>query len=391
MPSHGEGAGRNRQRHLADGASERPHAGRQVCVRGTDDRDLLSAFLSGPPPPSSKHSIPLESAAEAGQLGYSSVPALPSRFSCARRKEHTSSVYIEARLGLDDAHHQSEPFAPDIFRRIVGLSPKGFCDARRLTRFKERLRAGESISDACYGAGYGSSRALYEKAGKHLGMTPATYQRGGDGLRIHYANIGSTLGRALLAGTDEGVCAVLLGQDDETLIRQLRAEFPTAAHSARSRCASPLDCGDQCAAREDPCSPSCPSTSVSGSSRPESGKIWAEETGSNWRRERDSNPGTVSGSAVFKTAAIDHSAIPPRQDFLARGPPPAPNAFALGVSSLSRAGPYPPASCRRPRHQVSSGDSFAIMPSERREPSHSSNPYPRVNRRANSRPRVDSA
>jgi AraC family transcriptional regulator of adaptative response/methylated-DNA-[protein]-cysteine methyltransferase len=110
----------------------------------------------------------------------------------------------------------------------VGLSPKAFCDARRLARFKERLRAGESISDACYGVGYGSSRALYERASKHLGMTPATYQRGGVGIRIRYASIGSTLGRVLLAGTQEGICAILLGKDDNTVISQLRGEFPMA-------------------------------------------------------------------------------------------------------------------------------------------------------------------
>ena len=87
---------------------------------------------------------------------------------------------------------------------------------------------GESISDACYGVGYGSSRALYEKANKHLGMTPATYQRGGAGIRIRYADITSILGLVLLAGTEEGVCAILLGEDDQTVIRQLRSEFPMA-------------------------------------------------------------------------------------------------------------------------------------------------------------------
>jgi AraC family transcriptional regulator of adaptative response/methylated-DNA-[protein]-cysteine methyltransferase len=114
------------------------------------------------------------------------------------------------------------------FKRIVGLSPKGFCDARRLASFKDRLRVGESISEACYGVGYGSSRAIYEKASKHLGMTPATYQRGGVGIRIRYTTIGSTLGCILLAGTREGICAILLGEDDQTVVGQLRREFPMA-------------------------------------------------------------------------------------------------------------------------------------------------------------------
>jgi AraC family transcriptional regulator of adaptative response/methylated-DNA-[protein]-cysteine methyltransferase len=210
--------------------------------------------------PYRRNTVLVESAAEAGQLGYSACRRChPDSLAPAEKSIRAALIYIEARLGhrmtlktLSQVSGLSPNHLHQTFRRIVGLSPKGFCDARRLARFKNRLRVGESISDACYGAGFGSSRALYEKAGKHLGMTPATYQRGGDGLRIHYANIGSTLGRALLAGTDEGVCAVLLGQDDETLIRQLRAEFPTAALMRDRVVPRRWTAAIQCAAREDP-------------------------------------------------------------------------------------------------------------------------------------------
>jgi AraC family transcriptional regulator of adaptative response/methylated-DNA-[protein]-cysteine methyltransferase len=70
-----------------------------------------------------------------------------------------------------------------------------------IARFKQHLRAGQSISSACYEVGYRSSRALYEKTRKGLGMTPAVYRRGGKGIRACYAITDSLLGRVLVAGT----------------------------------------------------------------------------------------------------------------------------------------------------------------------------------------------
>jgi AraC family transcriptional regulator, regulatory protein of adaptative response / methylated-DNA-[protein]-cysteine methyltransferase len=179
----------------------------------------------------------VDSVEEAERLGYAACRRChPGSLAPAERGIRAALGYIEARLehritlntlsqvsGLSPNHlHQT-------FRRIVGLSPKGFCDARRLARFKERLRAGDSITDACYGAGYGSSRALYEKASTNLGMSPATYQRGSEGVRIRHVTADSAFGRALVAGTDEGICAVLVGESDTEVIRQLHAEFPMAA------------------------------------------------------------------------------------------------------------------------------------------------------------------
>jgi AraC family transcriptional regulator, regulatory protein of adaptative response / methylated-DNA-[protein]-cysteine methyltransferase len=75
---------------------------------------------------------------------------------------------------------------------------------------------------------YGSSRALYEKTRKGLGMTPAAYRHGGKGIHICYAVAQSALGGVLVARTGQGVCAVLLGEDDAVLIRELCQEFPAA-------------------------------------------------------------------------------------------------------------------------------------------------------------------
>jgi AraC family transcriptional regulator of adaptative response/methylated-DNA-[protein]-cysteine methyltransferase len=79
-----------------------------------------------------------------------------------------------------------------------------------------------------YEAGYSSSSRLYESAGEQLGMTPATYRKGGRGMSIRYTIFPGALGRILVGGTDRGVCAVHLGESDAELGVALRGEFPEA-------------------------------------------------------------------------------------------------------------------------------------------------------------------
>src|SRR5262249_399798 len=57
---------------------------------------------------------------------------------------------------------------------------------------------------------------------------PATYRRGGRGMRIRYAVVDSPLGRLLLAATERGVCAVCIGDRDRPLEEALRSEYPEA-------------------------------------------------------------------------------------------------------------------------------------------------------------------
>jgi AraC family transcriptional regulator of adaptative response/methylated-DNA-[protein]-cysteine methyltransferase len=116
----------------------------------------------------------------------------------------------------------------ETFKRIIGVSPRAFYSAQRLMRFKQHVGAGESISSACYGVGYGSSRALYENAMRWLGMTPGTYQRCGEGKTIRYTIMRTFLGRLLLARTDRGIASIRLGQDHDSLLRELHEEFSRA-------------------------------------------------------------------------------------------------------------------------------------------------------------------
>lgn len=115
------------------------------------------------------------------------------------------------------------------FKRILGVSPKAYQDAQRVEQFKSRLRAGDTVSRATYEAGFGSSSRVYERSAALLGMTPASYRRGGAGVRIAYTITDAPVGRVLVATTDRGVCAVELGGSDEDVMRALQADFPRAS------------------------------------------------------------------------------------------------------------------------------------------------------------------
>ena len=108
-----------------------------------------------------------------------------------------------------------------LFKQVMGVSPRDYGDARRSARFRQGLKAGDSIAGATYEAGYGSSSRIYEAALSQLGMTPATYAKGGRGARIVYAIVDSPLDRLLVAMTGFGVCFVCLGEDDGALTRAL--------------------------------------------------------------------------------------------------------------------------------------------------------------------------
>jgi AraC family transcriptional regulator, regulatory protein of adaptative response / methylated-DNA-[protein]-cysteine methyltransferase len=114
------------------------------------------------------------------------------------------------------------------FRGVMGITPRHYVDESRMRRLKSRLQKGDDVTTALYDAGFGSSSRLYERAPAQLGMTPATYQRGGLGMSIHYTISGSPLGRLLVAATQRGVSAVYLGDSDARLEYALKKEYPRA-------------------------------------------------------------------------------------------------------------------------------------------------------------------
>jgi len=129
---------------------------------------------------------------------------------------------LSRAAGLSPFHLQR------IFKKLVGVTPKRYSDAQRADRLKALLRDGTSVASAGFEAGYGSSSRTYAQAPRHLGMTPARYQRGGRGLHIRYKTVPTPLGRLLVAATELGVCAVTLGDSQRELTEALRREYPEA-------------------------------------------------------------------------------------------------------------------------------------------------------------------
>jgi AraC family transcriptional regulator of adaptative response/methylated-DNA-[protein]-cysteine methyltransferase len=145
------------------------------------------------------------------------------RRACAYLDEHADHAITLDRLGREtgaspDRLHRA-------FRRLTGITPREYRDARRGERLRSSLRARGRVGPSVYEAGYGSSSRVYERADRLLGMTPATYARGGRGARIRFTIVTSSLGPLLVAATDRGVCRVGLGERAEA---ELRREFQAA-------------------------------------------------------------------------------------------------------------------------------------------------------------------
>jgi AraC family transcriptional regulator of adaptative response/methylated-DNA-[protein]-cysteine methyltransferase len=115
-----------------------------------------------------------------------------------------------------------------LFRRITGLTPKGYADAQRSARVREALADGANVTAALYEAGFGSSGRFYAAADGALGMRPSAYAKGGKDAAIRYAFGRSSLGRVLAAESDRGICAILIGDDDALLVNDLHNRFPRA-------------------------------------------------------------------------------------------------------------------------------------------------------------------
>jgi AraC family transcriptional regulator of adaptative response/methylated-DNA-[protein]-cysteine methyltransferase len=129
---------------------------------------------------------------------------------------------LSREAGVSPAHLQR------VFCRVVGLSPRQYQEQRRLGALKTALREGQTVSRATYEAGFASGRRVYEAAPDVLGMTPGAYRRRGTGVTILYAVVPTSLGLLLVGVTERGVCSVSLGDEEETLVAALRAEFPAA-------------------------------------------------------------------------------------------------------------------------------------------------------------------
>ncbi|MGC4027554.1 MAG: bifunctional DNA-binding transcriptional regulator/O6-methylguanine-DNA methyltransferase Ada [Steroidobacteraceae bacterium] len=115
-----------------------------------------------------------------------------------------------------------------VFKAGTGLTPKAYATAYRSRKLRAELNAAGTVTDAIYGAGFNSSSRFYETSARVLGMRAGEYRAGGLGTQIRFAVGECSLGAILVAQSQQGICAILLGDDPERLVHDLQDQFPRA-------------------------------------------------------------------------------------------------------------------------------------------------------------------
>jgi AraC family transcriptional regulator, regulatory protein of adaptative response / methylated-DNA-[protein]-cysteine methyltransferase len=139
-----------------------------------------------------------------------------------RSEKPPSLAEMAGAAGLSPSHFHR------VFRRTLGVTPREYAAMQRAQRLQRDLAGGAPVAEAIYGAGFGSGSRVYEHADATLGMTPATYRRGGEGMLIRHAVVASELGPVIVAATERGVCMIEFGDTQDELVGRLGARFPKA-------------------------------------------------------------------------------------------------------------------------------------------------------------------
>jgi AraC family transcriptional regulator of adaptative response/methylated-DNA-[protein]-cysteine methyltransferase len=115
-----------------------------------------------------------------------------------------------------------------VFKAVTGLTPREYAAAHRDNRVRKMLNNSDTVTEAIYDAGYNSNGRFYATSNQVLGMTPTNYRAGGAGTDIRFAVGKCSMGSILVATSDRGICAILLGDDPDALTRDLQDQFPSA-------------------------------------------------------------------------------------------------------------------------------------------------------------------
>ena len=113
-----------------------------------------------------------------------------------------------------------------LFKEKMGASPLQYQRALRAGSLRAALKQGETVTDAIYNAGFGSSSRGYD--GAQLGMTPARFAAGGRGEQIGWCSARSLFGWVIVGATQRGLCWLSLAGSKSEAESSLREEFPAA-------------------------------------------------------------------------------------------------------------------------------------------------------------------
>lgn len=115
-----------------------------------------------------------------------------------------------------------------LFKTHTGVTPAAYARAFRGERLRDQLTKQATITGAIAESGFSSGSRFYEISDTLLGMTPKSWRAGGKGALIYFALGICALGDILVAQSEKGICAILLGDNAEMLLQNLQDQFPNA-------------------------------------------------------------------------------------------------------------------------------------------------------------------
>ncbi|MHB8255198.1 MAG: methylated-DNA--[protein]-cysteine S-methyltransferase [Acidiferrobacter sp.] len=141
---------------------------------------------------------------------------------CADRQP--SLREMAAHVRLSPCHFQR------LFCRWAGVTPKRFLQVLTVERAKPLLREPKTVLEVSDVLGLSSGSRLYDHFVSLEAVTPGEYQTEGAGLTIEYAVHDTPFGKAFIALTPQGVCALAFleasGPDEQ--LAALRKQWPHA-------------------------------------------------------------------------------------------------------------------------------------------------------------------
>ncbi len=177
--------------------------------------------------------------------GRGRVGRMPVRTKYARSDYERVAKVIAFIVGHADrqpsladmgAHINLSPFHfQRLFCRWAGVTPKRFLQILTVERAKPLLREAKSVLEVSDLLGLSSGSRLYDHFVHLEAATPGEYQIGGAGLTIDYAVHDTPFGKAFIALTPRGICALAFLESTEyhEQLDTLQKRWPHAQMRAR--------------------------------------------------------------------------------------------------------------------------------------------------------------
>jgi AraC family transcriptional regulator of adaptative response/methylated-DNA-[protein]-cysteine methyltransferase len=131
---------------------------------------------------------------------------------------------LAQQMGMSPAHFQR------VFSRWVGVSPKRYQQYLTLGHAKSLLKERFSTLDAAHASGLSGSGRLHDLFLRWEAMSPGEFAKGGAGLTISWGWFETPFGRAVVMGTDRGICGLGFSAElgEEAAMQDLVQRWPDA-------------------------------------------------------------------------------------------------------------------------------------------------------------------